>query len=118
MLSCSTLLAHYYGKRLCQPSYWSTSDSCLTSLTPRPMIVVFGLEMRVYVCMHTNFENGILCTSSPHFALKQVLAAIHMHNVTMVVTLGTIISYIPIFPRFLPTLKLILHYSASAAKQN
>ena len=31
-----------------------------TSLVPRPMIVVFGLGMRLHVRMHTKLENGVL----------------------------------------------------------
>ena len=31
-----------------------------TSLTPRPMTVVFGLGTRLRVRMHTTFENGVL----------------------------------------------------------
>ena len=32
-----------------------------TSLTPRPMTVVFGLGTRLCVCMRTTLENGVLC---------------------------------------------------------
>ena len=32
-----------------------------TSLTPRPMTVVFGLGTRLRVRMCTTFENGVLC---------------------------------------------------------
>ena len=32
-----------------------------TSLTPRPMTVVFGLGTRLCVRMRTTFENGVLC---------------------------------------------------------
>ena len=31
-----------------------------TSLAPRPMTVVFGLGMILYVRMHTKLENGVL----------------------------------------------------------
>ena len=32
-----------------------------TSLAPRPMTVVFGLGMRLHVCMRTTLQNGVLC---------------------------------------------------------
>ena len=44
-------LAHYYGKRPCQPCTWST---CLcTSLVSKPMIMVFGLGTILHVRMCT-----------------------------------------------------------------
>jgi len=52
---------NYYEieKRPCQ--LYSTHDSCVTSLAPRPMTVVFGLGTRLRVRMGTTLENGILC---------------------------------------------------------
>ena len=34
--------------------------SLVTSLVPRPVIVVFGLGTRLHVRMHTTLENGVL----------------------------------------------------------
>ena len=53
-------LINYYGKKLCQP--YSTCDPHVcTSLAPRPMTVVFGLEMKLCVRMCTTLEKGVLC---------------------------------------------------------
>ena len=45
-----------------------------TSLVPRPMTVVFGLETKLDVCMRT-LENGILCDSNRP-QLRTVLSTI------------------------------------------
>ena len=41
-----------------RPCRWSIS--LVTSLVPRPMIVVFGLGTRLHVRMRTTLENGVL----------------------------------------------------------
>ena len=48
---------HYYGKRPCA---WSTLDSLVHYLVPRPVIMVFGLGMRLCVCKHAKLQSGIL----------------------------------------------------------
>ena len=51
-------LAHYYGKRPCQPR--AVNFRLCTSVVPRPMSVVFGLGTRLRVRMRTKLENGVL----------------------------------------------------------
>ena len=48
-------LGNYYKKRPCQPPF-----HVCTSLTSRPMTVVFGFRTRLLVGMHTTLENGVL----------------------------------------------------------
>ena len=73
-------LAHYYGKRPCQPCMLS-SRLC-TSLIPRPMIVVFGLGRRLHVRMHTKLENSVFCNrQQPQFCEWLLLTRVEFEAV-------------------------------------
>ena len=43
------------------PAYSTRDFTCALVSLPDPMTVVFGLGMRLRVCMLTTIENGVLC---------------------------------------------------------
>ena len=62
-------LGNYYRKRLCQPY---AGCQVGTSLTPRPITVVFGLGMRLHVHMHTTLKMASHMTDSNPEEVVQV----------------------------------------------
>ena len=54
-----SLATTYYDRASCTLPGQLVISQC-TSLAPRPMTVIFGLETRLRVRMRTTFENGVL----------------------------------------------------------